>query len=73
VTTTHLRVTAEQKLLKGRKQQLLNERAKLLQAHYAEAVPLDLLRTEQTRIANQLAYLHVSSTGGVVPDDERCC
>lgn len=31
------------------------ERSKLLQAHYADAVPLDLLRSEQERIARQLA------------------
>jgi site-specific DNA recombinase len=53
----HKEVAAEQKLLGGRKQQLLNERSKLLHAHYAEAIPLDLLKTEQTRITSQLAYI----------------
>jgi hypothetical protein len=31
------------------------EREKLLQAHYAEAVPLDLLKREQARIAKEMA------------------
>ncbi len=44
------------KLLK-RQQRLLNERAKLLQAHYAEAVPLDLLKIEQSRIGDALANI----------------
>jgi site-specific DNA recombinase len=34
--------------------QLTNERQKLLQAHYANAIPIDLLKTEQDRIARQL-------------------
>ena len=34
-----------------------NERVKLLQAHYAGAVPIDLLKTEQDRIARRLAFL----------------
>jgi site-specific DNA recombinase len=33
---------------------LLDERAKLLEAHYAGAIPLDLLKTEQDRITIQL-------------------
>ena len=50
----HLAQMIEQKLLDARRQQLFAERAKLLQAHYADAIPLDLLKTEQTRIAAQL-------------------
>ncbi len=50
-------VDAERKLLDTRKQQLLAERSKLLQAHYADAIPLDLLKTEQTRIGAQLSYI----------------
>lgn len=53
----HEEVAAERKLLDTRKQQLLAERSKLLQAHYAEAIPLDLLKTEQTRIGAQLSYI----------------
>lgn len=33
---------------------LRDERAKLLQAHYADAVPLDLLRSEQHRISREM-------------------
>lgn len=36
-----------------------NERGKLLQAHYAGAVPVDLLKTEQDRIGRRLAWLDV--------------
>lgn len=41
--------------LTTQKERLTNERARLLQAHYASAVPLDLLKAEQDRIARQLA------------------
>lgn len=37
-----------------RRNQLLTERAKLLQAHYASAIPLDLMRSEQDRISHEL-------------------
>ena len=37
-----------------RQRRLLDERAKLLEAHYAGAIPLDLLKTEQDRIAAEL-------------------
>jgi site-specific DNA recombinase len=40
-----------------RQHRLLGERAKLLQAHYADAIPLDLLKTEQTRIRDALAQV----------------
>src|SRR5207247_872070 len=36
---------------------LLAERDKLLQAHYADAIPLDLLKREQDRIAKQLGLI----------------
>lgn len=36
---------------------LHDERSKLMQAHYAGAVPLDLLKSEQERIARQVAFL----------------
>ena len=54
---------AERKLLDTRRQQLLAERSKLLKAHYADAIPLDLLKTEQKRIADQLAYIEQRHTG----------
>ncbi len=49
--------TAERKLLRQRRQTLETERAKLLKAHLADAVPLDLLKTEQDRISTQLSYI----------------
>ena len=39
---------------------LINQRSKLLQAHYAGAVPLDLLKSEQDRIAQQLTLIDSS-------------
>ena len=35
-----------------------NERVKLLQAHYADAVPLDLLKQEQARIGAELETIN---------------
>jgi site-specific DNA recombinase len=47
----HKRIRAAERLVK----QLLEERDALLRAHYAGAVPLDQLRTEQERISTTLA------------------
>ena len=43
---------------------LLDERTKLLQAHYAGAVPLDLLKTEQDRISKRLVFLEAQIEAG---------
>ena len=43
---------------------LRDERGKLLQAHYAGVVPLDLLATEQDRIARHLAFLDAQINAG---------
>ena len=40
--------------LTSERDRLDDERMKLLQAHYAGAVPIDLLKQEQDRIANQI-------------------
>lgn len=40
------------------------ERSKLLQAHYAGAVPLDLLKSEQDRIGRRLAFLEAQIEAG---------
>ena len=48
---------AEQAQLRKLQRRLLDERAKLLQAHYAEVIPLDLLRSEQDRIADALGHI----------------
>ena len=47
----------ERKAQVAERDRLYDERTKLLQAHYAGAVPLDLLKTEQDRIARQIAFL----------------
>ena len=44
----------QHKAQERRKARLLEERAKLLQAHYKDAVPVDLLKSEQIRTAREL-------------------
>lgn len=44
----------ERKLLETQRDKLEAERLKLVQAHYADAIPLDLLKTEQDRIRTSL-------------------
>ena len=44
------------------KHDLLNQRDKLLQAHYAGAVPLDQLKDEQDRISTALTQISTGST-----------
>ena len=48
-------VLSERRRLEERLNQLDDERMKLLRAHYADAVPMDLLKTEQERIAAEIA------------------
>ena len=43
--------------LKGQKAQLENKRKKLLEAHYSDAIPLDLLKSEQQKIAKELTAI----------------
>ena len=43
----------------ARLERLAAERTKLLHAHYADAVPLDLLKTEQARIGREIADAEV--------------
>lgn len=50
-------VESERAALEKRQRSLLRERERVLQAHYADAVPLDLLRSEQARIAGELDYI----------------
>jgi site-specific DNA recombinase len=47
----------ERQQLVTRQRRALNERAKLLEAHYEGAVPLDLLKIEQERISRELNYV----------------
>jgi hypothetical protein len=44
----------ERALLNTQKEKLDAERLKLVQAHYADAIPLDLLKSEQDRIRTNL-------------------
>ena len=46
------------------RERLLKERGKLMQAHYAEAIPLDLFATEQKRITAQLARIEQDLSSG---------
>ena len=43
--------------LKGQKAKLENKRYKLLEAHYNSAIPLDMLKSEQQKIAKELAAI----------------
>ena len=43
--------------LKGQKAALENKRKKLLEAHYSDAIPLDLMKTEQQKIEKELAAI----------------
>lgn len=45
------------KNLEAQRTKLQDERDKLLQAHYADAIPLELLKQEQERISKQLALI----------------
>lgn len=47
--------------LKGQKSALENKRKKLLEAHYSDAIPLDLLKSEQQKIAKELAGISTKS------------
>lgn len=53
LTEQETQATKERERQELRIQQLDNESAKLLQAHYADAVPLHLLKSEQDRIARE--------------------
>ena len=52
---TYEEVERQTKEQKTRRTVLESEQAKLLQAHYADAIPLDLMKSEQQRIENELA------------------
>ena len=49
--------SVERRDLEAQRTTLTAQRQKLLDAHYAGAIPLDLLKTEQDRIATQLAHI----------------
>ena len=51
MTKLHAATETERSLQERRLAKLRDERKKLLDAHYADAIPLDLLKSEQARIA----------------------
>jgi hypothetical protein len=54
---------AQRAALEAQRDSLVAERSKLLTAHYADAIPLELLKIEQNRIAGSLAILDEQLTG----------
>ena len=54
--------TRESKQMKELRAELTAQRQKLLEAHYAGAIPLDLLKSEQERIAAQLNRIETQLT-----------
>jgi site-specific DNA recombinase len=55
--------SVERRDLEAQRAVLTAQRQKLLDAHYAGAIPLDLLKTEQDRIAAQLGRIQQQLTG----------
>ena len=51
------------------KERLTSEQMRLLQAHYAGAIPIDLLKSEQDRIARQLAAIEVRLSAASIEFD----
>ncbi len=56
---TELRDNAgvERQQLNTQRKRALDKRGKLLEAHYASAIPLEMLKSEQTRIGGELAHI----------------
>ncbi len=59
--------------LTRQQQRLHDERTKLLQAHYADAIPLDLMKTEQARITSELERIEqrLADTAGTIDVQKR--
>lgn len=53
-TSTRRDAARKEEQQRDKMARLLDQRTKLLQAHYADAVPLDLFKSEQTRITREL-------------------
>ena len=60
----------ERRAYESERAELLDERGKLLQAHYAGAIPIDLLKTEQERISRRLAFMDVQIEAGDMEYDQ---
>lgn len=65
----HATARQERNAYTAERDALRDERTKLLQAHYAGAVPLDLLASEQDRIARRLAFLDAQINAGDIEYD----
>lgn len=63
ISKHELERTKRREQLQRQRLLLQDERTKLLQAHYAGAVPLDLLQVEQARIAEHLDQVQARLTG----------
>ncbi len=59
----------ERQAYQAERDDLAQERIKLLQAHYAGAVPIDLLKTEEDRIARRLGFLDARIDAGDIEYD----
>lgn len=57
VSTAQHEIEAEAASAARRKSKLEKEQTKLLQAHYNDAIPIDLLKVEQNRIAGELSAI----------------
>ena len=55
--TLHAEALTERKELSAQREDVLNRRRASLQAHYAGAIPLDLLKEEQDQLARQLSMI----------------
>ena len=66
LATSRTAADREARELDKQKKRLLDERSKLLQAHYAGAIPLDLMKDEQDRIAEQLARIEIRLEASLV-------
>ena len=60
----HATARHERQAYQQERDELLSERKKLIQAHYAGTIPLDLLGEEQERIARRLAFLEAQVEAG---------
>jgi hypothetical protein len=68
--TLHAANKAERRTLATERDQLKAERLSLLRAHHAGAVPLDLLKEEQDRLARRLAFLDGRIDAGQIEYDQ---
>lgn len=62
----------ERKQLDAQRIELTAQRQKLLDAHYAGAIPLDLLKTEQDRIASRLGHVEHQLTAAESGFEQAC-